>query len=309
MPGFQQQINIQPAPAVVGDFASADPRASVLAGPGQLVAGPNGLTLGRFAWLDSTYTQASNTGSGPPAGFAGRMSNWGALITNFLGETSMTILRGMIVTLHREGDFWVLNSGTTEVVPNQKAYAQFGTGLVTFGATGAPPAGASVTGSIAAGSGSVTGTITDNVMNVTAVGSGSIQVGGTLTGTGVAAGTSVVAQLSGTPNGIGTYQVSVPGQAVASTTITEAHGVMTVTAVGSGTLVNGQTLTGTGVTAGTTITAPVTGAGGLGTYIVNSPTVVGSTTLTAAGAIETKWLSASFAAPGELVKMTSWPQG
>ena len=39
---FQQQVNIMPAPAVAGDFASANPRASVLNGPGDPVAGPNG---------------------------------------------------------------------------------------------------------------------------------------------------------------------------------------------------------------------------------------------------------------------------
>jgi hypothetical protein len=309
MTGFQTQINLQPAPAVVGDFCDADPRASVLAGPGALVAGPNGCTIGRFAWLDATYTQASNTGAGLPAGFMGREANWGAMITTYLAETSLTVLQGQIVTLHREGGFWVVNSGTTETVPNQKAYAQYGTGLVTFGATGAPPSGASVTGSIAAGAGSVTGSIADNIMTVTAVGSGSVQVGGTITGTNVASGTTVVKQLTGTPNGIGTYQVTPPGQTVASTTLTEAHGVLTVTAVGSGALVNGQTLTGTGISTPTFVTGFGTGTGGNGTYIVNNNTVVSSTTLTAAGGIETKWLSASFAAPGELVKMTSWPQG
>lgn len=309
MTGFQQQINIQPAPAVAGDFASADPRASVLAGPGQLVAGPNGLILARFAWLDITQTLASNTGSGLPAGFAGRQSNWGVLITTFLAESSMTVTRGMMVTLHREGDFWVVNSGTTEVVPNLKAYAQYGTGLVTFAATGTPPSGASTTGSIAAGAGSVTGSIADDIMTVTAVGSGTIQVGGTITGSGVATGTTVVAQLTGTANGVGTYRVSIPGQTVASTTLTEAHGVLTVTATGSGAIVLGQTITGTGITTPTFVTAFGTGTGGNGTYIVNNNTVVASTTLTAAGAIETKWVSASFAAPGELVKMTSWPQG
>ena len=58
------------------------------------MAGPNGCTIGRFAWLDSTYTLASNTGAGLPAGFVGREANWGALITTFLAETSLTVLAG-----------------------------------------------------------------------------------------------------------------------------------------------------------------------------------------------------------------------
>ncbi len=307
MVGFQTTVNIQPAPGVEGDFCSADPRASVLAGPGQLVAGPNGCVVGRFAWLDSTYTLASNAGSGLPAGFVGREMQ--ALITTFLAETSMTIPRGLMVTLYREGDFWVRNSGTNQVVPNMKAYANNATGLVTFAATGTAPQDFSMTGSIAAGTGSVTGSIADNLMTVTAVGSGSIQVGGTLSGSGVATGTTVTGQVSGTPNGVGVYTVTPPNQTVASTTISETHGVMTITAATTGTVHVGDVIAGSGVVAGTTVTALGTGTGGTGTYIVSNNTVVASTTLTGAAGTETKWLSASFAAAGELVKMTSWPQG
>src|SRR5579859_1818163 len=86
---FQTQVNIQPAPAVAGDFASANPRASVLAGPGALVAGSSGLTVGLFAWIDSTNSQsiANNFGTGPVAGFVHRGSNT-ALITTFLAKSS-----------------------------------------------------------------------------------------------------------------------------------------------------------------------------------------------------------------------------
>jgi hypothetical protein len=306
---FQRTVNQQLAPAVAGDFASADPRASVLAGPGQLVAGANGLILARFAWLDSTYTLASNTGAGAPAGFAARMGNSDALITAFLAETTMTVTRGLPITLYREGDFWVVNSGTNEVVPNQKAYANNATGLVTFAATGAAPSDFSMTGSVAAGAGSTTGTITDNVMNITAVGSGTVQIGALVTGTGVATGTRVASQVSGTPNGVGVYLVTIPGQAVTSTTLTMAHGVLTITAATTGTVHVGDTIAGSGVVAGTQVTALGTGTGGTGTYIVNDATVVASTTITGAAGTETKWFSASFAAAGELVKMTSWPQG
>lgn len=309
---FQTQINQFPAPAVEGDFASADPRASVLAGPGQLVAGPNGLTIGRFAWLDGTFTQASNTGSGPPAGFVHR--DMMAMITVFLQASSMVIPRGREVTLFREGDFWVRNSGANQVVPNMKAYANNATGLVTFAATGTIPQDFSVTGSVAAGAGSVTGSIADNLMTITAVGSGTIQIGGTITGSGVATGTVVTGQVSGTANGVGVYTVTPPGQTVASTTLTEAHGVLTVTAVGSGAVHVGDTIVAggggnTASVAGTTVTALGTGSGGTGTYIVNNNTVVTSGTLVGNAGTETKWISASFAAPNELVKMTSWPQG
>lgn len=56
---------------------------------------------------------------------------------------------------------------------------------------------------------------------------------------------------------------------------------LTVTAVGSGTLEVGQGISGTGVTAGTTITALGTGTGGTGTYTVSASQTVASTTITA----------------------------
>lgn len=56
--------------------------------------------------------------------------------------------------------------------------------------------------------------------------------------------------------------------------------VMNITAVTSGTIVIGQIVTGTGVTANTTITGFGTGSGGIGTYSVNISQTVASTTLT-----------------------------
>lgn len=55
---------------------------------------------------------------------------------------------------------------------------------------------------------------------------------------------------------------------------------MTVSAVTSGTLALNQKVTGTGVTAGTTITAFITGTGGTGTYQVSTSQTVASTTIT-----------------------------
>jgi hypothetical protein len=55
---------------------------------------------------------------------------------------------------------------------------------------------------------------------------------------------------------------------------------MTVTAVASGALSVGQVFTGTGVTAGTSITAFVSGTGNTGTYTVSASQTVASTTMT-----------------------------
>jgi hypothetical protein len=54
---------------------------------------------------------------------------------------------------------------------------------------------------------------------------------------------------------------------------------LTVSAVSSGTVAVGQTIIGTGIMAGTIITALGTGSGGTGTYTVNLSQTVSSTTV------------------------------
>jgi hypothetical protein len=66
---------------------------------------------------------------------------------------------------------------------------------------------------------SITGAIVSTTLSVTAVASGTIVIGMAISGTGVTAGTTITAFLSGTNGGIGTYTVSA-SQTVASTTIT-----------------------------------------------------------------------------------------
>jgi uncharacterized protein DUF3383 len=69
----------------------------------------------------------------------------------------------------------------------------------------------------------------------------------------------------------------------ASITASIAGYVMTVTAVGSGTLIPGSALSGTGVTANTVLGNQLSGTpGGIGTYAVSISQVVASTTITAA---------------------------
>jgi len=303
---FPSTVNVQPAPAVAGDWASANPRHTVLAGPGGLIAGPAGVTVGRFAWMDnSNNVQVSNVGDGgAPDGFVHREQQ--ALITAFLAEGSNVVPPGFGITLTAAADVWVVNSGSSEALFGQKAYASFADGTISFAATGSPVTGASVTGSIAASTGSVTGSIAGNVLTVTAVGSGVLVPGGVLSGTNIATGTKIVSQLSGTPGGIGTYSVTPAEQTVASTAVSETYGTMTVTAVGSGAIVVGDTITGSGVTAGSRVTALGTGTGGNGTYIVDPTQTAASTTITVAQNIETKWICASLSGlAGELVKMSS----
>lgn len=130
--GFQTSINIQQAPGVEGDFASANPRATVLAGEGALVAGEGGATVGRFAWADADG-QVTNAGAGAPTGFIGRHMQ--AVITEWLGEASMLIPDGVAMALYNEGDFWVKSSTVATV--GQKVFANNATGAIATGAAGA----------------------------------------------------------------------------------------------------------------------------------------------------------------------------
>ena len=152
--------------------------------------------------------------------------------------------------------------------------------LIQAGLNGSEPTVATVTGAIAPGTASVTGSIFADLLVVTAVASGTLVPGAIIAGTGITAGTQITAQLSGTTGGIGTYALTV-AQTTPSTTIAATYGTLTVSAVASGTLSIGQALTGTGVTAGTQITGLGTGTGLTGTYIVSPTQTVASETLTA----------------------------
>jgi hypothetical protein len=315
---FPSQVGYNEAPAVVGDFCSANPRWSALSQDGGFVAGPS-LFVGRFCWADAATNSVLNSmGSGAPAGFVHR--HWQGLVTTFLSETSMQVYPGIQAAAMSGGDFWMLNGGALTTTVGMKVYAKYADGTTAFGPTGTPPSAAVVTGSIAPqATTSVTasiapvtsgvGSLTTGVMTVTAVGSGTIVPGGTISGTGIQAGTTVLNQLTGTTGGIGTYTVSIP-QTVASTTVTQTSGLLTVTAVTSGVLGVGDVLSGTGVTAGTTIAALGTGTGGTGTYVVNTSQTASSTTITATGYYETKWYAMDVGrAPGEIVRCSDHPLG
>jgi hypothetical protein len=133
---FQTQVNTTPAPAVAGDFASANPNASVVAGPNAFVAGAAGCNCGVFGFADANGL-VTNAGSGVPTGFVHRDNQ--ALITTWLGAASMNIPQGRAVTLMSAGDFWAQTLTTATV--GQKVFASNTDGTVKTGATGATIAG------------------------------------------------------------------------------------------------------------------------------------------------------------------------
>jgi len=147
-----------------------------------------------------------------------------------------------------------------------------------------------------------TGTISGTTLTVatgtagsltTPVPVGTITVGQVITGSGVAPGTVVTSLGSGT-GGAGTYTISI-SQTVSSATIMYSFGTAvyftgaisgtTLTVAASpapvGTIAVGQTLLGTGITAGTIITALGSGSGAAGTYTVSASQTVASTVMTA----------------------------
>lgn len=136
--GFQTTVQFQQAAAVAGDFASANPRSSVVSHEGTLVAGANGTTVARFAWADGSGL-VSNAGSGKPTGFVPRLQG-SALITTYLGEVSSLIPKGFEVTLMATGDFWVAHI-TDPATVGQKAFASLTTGEIKTAAAGATVAG------------------------------------------------------------------------------------------------------------------------------------------------------------------------
>lgn len=289
--GFPRQVNVQPAPAVLGDFASANPRASVPTIGGSFQAGSNGLAIGNFAWASNggVGPQVNNSGPGAPTGFVHREQQ--GVITTWLGSYTLIVPPGLAAVLMSAGDYWVLNSGTVTTAIGMKAYANNANGSITFNVTGTPPTSASFTGSIAKNvvvgsipvANTFTGAISGTTLTVSAVGSGTVLgAGQTITGTNVDAVTSITGQLTGTAGGTGTYAVSI-SQTVASTTITASGGGLTVASVTTGTLRVGQIISGTNVPTGTTITGLGTGAGGTGTYTVSAlpGTAVSGATITA----------------------------
>lgn len=316
MTAFQTQATYSPAPGVEGDFATTNPRATVIAGPGALVAGSAGITVGRFAWTTQQFSDAdgspgvaNNFGIGPVAGFVHRDQQ--GLIMNYLQESTMLVPAGFGITLFAEGDFWVKNNGATQALPGMKVYASFADGKASAAATGTPSGASSSAGSIAAATAiDATGSIAGNVLTITAVAAGTLVPGAIISGSGVASGTQIVSQLSGTTGGVGTYAVSIPEQTVASTNIAGTYGIMTVGGTIAGTWGVGMVVAGSGVTAGTTVWSQLTGtSGGAGTYVVSPSQTAGSTAITSATNVETKWYVRSSALPGELMKMSSWPQG
>jgi hypothetical protein len=236
------------------------------------------------------------------------------------------------------GSNWVTASQAGDVTTNFTAYVGSSTGFFATSSIGA----SKILDSMVSPSASIsqsklsindattgvyfTGTIATTTLTVAASPApvGTIAIGQVITGSGVAPGT-VITALGGGTGGAGTYTISI-SQTVGSATpmysfgtatyFTGAISGTTLTVAASpapvGTIIVGQTLTGTGVSASTIITAFVSGNGGAGTYTVSVSQTVSSTVISAnsvPGSSPSKGLSiydpTNFTVTNGLVKIAS----
>ena len=302
--GFQSFVNNALPPGIAGDFAGANIRANIVAGSFGYTATPAGVLVGDGGWANDATKQVSNyfqLGSVP--GFVHREGQ--AVITNFLGVSTLTILGGMEVTLMAQGDFWgIFTAGAT---PGQKVYFDPLYGALSGNATGNSVTGANTASSIT--SGVLTTTDADQS-------GGALAVGQIITGSGIPAGT-YIASSAGTGSGThlwnlanldGTAIANVTSEATANYGVQESQffvaskvtvdcaftaslavpvapsdfSILTVTAVGSGLLQPGQWLSATGLAASLNVQVleqltVTSGVGGTGTYLVSAGPLIGST--------------------------------
>ena len=145
------------------------------------------------------------------------------------------------------------------------------------------PVAAVTTGdSIAPVSVSFTGTTSGLLLQVTSISSGSIEIGALISGAKVPAGTQINAQLSGAPGGVGLYSLYVPAGTIASESMTESYGVLTVGSVSSGTVADGEQVTDASgqVIPDTAIESNLSGSGAGSTWLVNNALTVSSENMT-----------------------------
>jgi|SRR5690554_1732662 len=133
---FQQTLNRDLPRGVAGDFASTNPRNSMLAGEGALVAAEP-ITVGQFAFADlATGKVYSEFDTGLRVGFVHRNNQ--AVVA--LGQAaSMTIPTGKEVALFTSGDFYVVAPATVAV--GDTVYALDADGTVQAVATDAQDTG------------------------------------------------------------------------------------------------------------------------------------------------------------------------
>lgn len=230
--GFPTSVNRHLAPGVVGSFASMNPRANVLAGPGAFLADDSPpVTVGYFAWgVPATGIANSDVQA---ASFLGFVANEGqTVITDFLGVSRLAVQAGFPVTLYSHGDFWAFVNATSglAVAVGDPIYALAATGEPTtdsasaanpdtgyHAATAAPAAATAAAASLA-----VTGILTTGTLvGAISVGDGNSSV---VNGSGIPSNIFIQYQLTGSAGLAGTYQTSYRGPVIGAQAMTFSTG-------------------------------------------------------------------------------------
>ena len=269
---FQTRVNLYNPLGVEGDFASANPRASLLTNDGgSLIAGPDGVTIGQFAWVSADGRTVTNQGQYPaqPDGFVHRDQQ--GLLTQYLQAAGTLIPPGFPVTLMRAGDFLDKNAGPSSITRQSTLYASYLDGSLTTAAGTAGSVTATLGSTNTASLGATftaAASVASNQLVVTAV-TGILSVGDTVSGSGITGGQTITAGPAA--GGAGTYTLSAVATCTGGT-VTCFGPTIKVTAVSTYISVGDVVAGGSGFPVGATITAQLSGTtGGVGVYSISAP--------------------------------------
>jgi hypothetical protein len=221
--GFPTFVNRHLAPGVTGGFASMNPRAVVLAGPGAMRADDTDeVIVGYFAW--GVPATGIAHGAEQSNSFLGFVANEGqTVITDFLGVARLAVQAGFPVTLYSHGDFWAFVNATSgaAVSIGDSIFADATTGEpVTDDASGANPDTGFVAATAAPANPSSTAAslAATGVLTVGATLTGTIEIGDGnsvhVTGANVPDNVFITAQLTGSAGSTGTYATTSRGVVV-----------------------------------------------------------------------------------------------
>ena len=290
MSGFQRVVNIYNAMGIVGDFAFSDggerSQAYNLNSSGVAQLFGNYFTLQTAATADPSGAAPNGAiaqvgGTGPLGGIlTGVKQNalYGTAVVGGGLNPSLALPDNTVGQLTSRGFIFVNLPGPANP-GDLVTYDPLTGNLNSIAPTTA------FTGAIAAGGEAGVA----DILTVTLLTAGSIQVGMLVSGAGVAGGTYIASLGSGL-GGNGTYNLTsineqtvsaelmtgnnLPAPAFAVSSGYISGTTLTVTTVTSGELALGQQVFGTGVLPNTVITAILTGHGGAGTYTVNNSQTV-----------------------------------
>ena len=132
----------------------------------------------------------------------------------------------------------------------------------------------------------ITGTISGKILTVQAATSGAVALGQTLKGIGInGVATKIVEFLTGAGGNVneaGTYRLNLDSTTPAPAFTASISGTtLNVTAIATGYLGAGATISGTEIPSGTTITSVISASGGVGTYTISTSLSLGSRAMTA----------------------------